>query len=70
MKANDLLRKLRRRATRLGLPHEEIEGKGSHLKIHHGGQTTVVPMHRGDIPHGTYRAILKQLGLTETNLED
>jgi hypothetical protein len=30
----------------------------------------VVPMHRGDIASATYRAILKQLGLTEQDLED
>ena len=70
MKADNLLRILRRRANRLGLRHEEIEGKGSHLKLRHGDRATVVPMHRGDIASGTYRAILKQLGLTEQDLED
>jgi predicted RNA binding protein YcfA (HicA-like mRNA interferase family) len=65
-----LIRILRRRATRLDLRHEEIEAKGSHLKLRHGPAQTVIPMHRGDLPSGTFRAILKQLGLTEDDLGD
>ena len=61
---------LRRRATRLGLRHEETQGKRSHLKLRHGAGATVIPMHRGDMPGGTYRAILRQPGLTEADLED
>ncbi len=70
MKSADLLALLRRRATRLGLRHEEVEGKGSHLKVRHGFAATVIPMHRRDLPTGTYRAILKQLGMTEADLEE
>ena len=65
----DLIRRLNRRATRLGIEHIETEAKGSHLKVRHGGRMTVVPMHRGDLPMGTYRSILTQLGLTERDLE-
>ncbi len=65
-----LLGLLRRRATRLGLRHEDAPGKGSHLKVRHGAGATVIPMHRGDMPAGTYRAILRQLGLTEADLEE
>jgi predicted RNA binding protein YcfA (HicA-like mRNA interferase family) len=65
-----LLGILRRRATRLGLQHEESAGKGSHPKVRHGSRATVIPMHRGDLPYGTYRAILRQLGLTERDLEN
>jgi predicted RNA binding protein YcfA (HicA-like mRNA interferase family) len=70
VKSAELLRILRRRATRLGLEHEEIGAKGSHVKVRHGGRVTVIPMHRTDIPTGTYRAILKQLGLTRSDLEE
>jgi predicted RNA binding protein YcfA (HicA-like mRNA interferase family) len=69
MRATDLLRRLRRRATRLGIEHEEVPGKGSHVKILHGGQRTVVPLHGGDLAIGTYRAILRALGLSEKDLE-
>jgi predicted RNA binding protein YcfA (HicA-like mRNA interferase family) len=50
--------------------HEESPGKGSHLKVRHGLRATVIPMQRGDLPNGTYRAILQQLGLTERDLEE
>lgn len=64
-----LLRLLRRRATRLKLRHKETKGKGGHVKVWHGDGRTVIPMHRGDMASGTYHAILKQLGLTEADLE-
>jgi predicted RNA binding protein YcfA (HicA-like mRNA interferase family) len=70
VKPVEFLALLRRRATRLGLRHEEADGKGSHLKVRHGPAATVIPMHRRDIATGTYRAILKQLGLTEADLEE
>jgi predicted RNA binding protein YcfA (HicA-like mRNA interferase family) len=70
MRAMELLRRLRRRATRLGLDHEESPGKGSHRKIRHGGRVSVVPIHGHDLARGTYRAILRQLGLTEEDLEE
>ena len=70
MRSNDLLRRLNRRATRLGVEHIETEAKGSHLKVRHNGRMAIVPMHGGDLPMGTYRSILKQLGLTKRDLED
>ena len=70
MRATELLARLRRRATRLDVRHEETDGKGSHLKVRHGALATVIPMHRGDMATGTYRAILKQLALTEVDLEE
>jgi predicted RNA binding protein YcfA (HicA-like mRNA interferase family) len=39
---------------------------GSHLVLRHpDGRQTYVAMHTSDIPTGTFRAILKQAGLTE-----
>ena len=39
---------------------------GSHVVLRHAdGRQTYVPMHTGDVPAGTFRAILKQAGLTE-----
>jgi len=43
MKSSELLRRLARRATRLGLAHEERPAKGGHRLILHDGRTTVVP---------------------------
>ena len=33
------------------------------------GRTTVIARHPGDMPAGTFRKILKDLGLTEADLE-
>ena len=39
---------------------------GSHLFLRHAdGRQTFVAMHRGDVPTGTFRKIVKQAGLTE-----
>ena len=60
----------RRGASRLGRRQEEAQGKGRHLKLRHGAGATVIPMHRGDMPAGTCRPILRQPALTEADLED
>lgn len=65
-----LLRAIRRLASRRGWSFAEREGKGSHLIVRLNGRSTTVPRHRGDLPAGTYRAILKQLQITETELEE
>ena len=38
---------------------------GSHVVRHADGRQTYVAMHPGDIPTGTFRAMLRQAGLTE-----
>ncbi len=48
----------------------EREGKGSHLVVRLNGCSTTLPRHHGDLPAGTYRAILKQLQITQADLED
>ena len=48
----------------------ERAGKGSHVVVTLDGRRSVVPQHRADLPAGTFRAILKQLGLTPTDLEE
>lgn len=68
MKSTDLLRRLNRLATRRGWDIEISEG-GSHTKVLLNGRGTVVPRHATDLPKGTFRAILKQLGLVQTDLE-
>ena len=36
-----------------------------HLKMHNSNanRTTIIPMHKGDLPKGTEQAILKETGL-------
>lgn len=64
------LRLIRRLATKRGWAMEEKPGKGSHMKVTLNGAMTIIPQHRSDLPTGTQRAILKQLGLTPDDLED
>ena len=60
MNANQVKRFLRK----LGATFEP--GKGGHLKVRLNGRASVLPMHGSkDIPQGTWRAILKQLGVKE-----
>ena len=44
---------------------------GSHVVLRHAdGRQTYVAIHPGDIPTGTFRAILKQSNLTEKEFAD
>jgi predicted RNA binding protein YcfA (HicA-like mRNA interferase family) len=50
---------------------EEVRQTGSHLFLRHAdGRLTFVAMHRGDIPQGTLRKILKQAHLTDEQFRD
>ena len=69
MRATDLLRRLRRLSRQRGWEFHERSGKGSHLVVSINGRKTVLPMHPGDMPEGTYRGILKALGLRPTDVE-
>jgi predicted RNA binding protein YcfA (HicA-like mRNA interferase family) len=44
--------------------------KGSHHYYQHpvSGKITVVPMHKMDLPKGTFYAILKQAGIDKTGI--
>ena len=46
---------------------EERRQRGSHLFLWHAKREAVatVPMHTGDLPRGTLRAIIRQAGLTD-----
>jgi YcfA-like protein. len=70
VRADDLIRAIERYATRNGVMYRAESGKGSHLKIWLGGCRSVVPIHRGDLPIGTYKGILRQLDISESDLKD
>jgi hypothetical protein len=69
MKPAELLRRINRFATRHGLPIEVSEG-GNHTKVRLNGLGTVIPRHAHDMKTGTFRGILKQIGLSPNDLED
>lgn len=68
MKPADLLRHLRRLATRRGRAIRVQEG-GSHTRITLNGRQTTVPRHPKDLGTGLFQAIRKQLGLSPEDLE-
>jgi predicted RNA binding protein YcfA (HicA-like mRNA interferase family) len=68
MKPVDLLRRLRRLATRRDWELRIAEGS-RHTKVTLNGRQTVVPRHPVDLPPGTLRAIMRQLGVSATDLE-
>jgi predicted RNA binding protein YcfA (HicA-like mRNA interferase family) len=69
VKAADLLRRLNRLATRRGWDIVETQAGGSHRKVRLNGRPTVIAMHPGDMPPGTLRKVLKDLGLSKDDLE-
>jgi mRNA interferase HicA len=68
MRPSELLRGVARLAGKRGLPVDIAEG-ANHTKLRLGNRRTVVPRHAADLKTGTFKAILKQLGLTENDLE-
>lgn len=63
-------KKVARRPERLGFRPLPRRGKGSHVVyVHPDGRRVVLPMHAGEVPYGLYKAILKQIGLTEEEFE-
>jgi mRNA interferase HicA len=64
MSKNEFLRRLRR----LGATIETSRGKGGHVGVELGGRRTFVPTGSGELPTGTMRAILRQLGLRPDEL--
>ncbi|MBV9118906.1 MAG: type II toxin-antitoxin system HicA family toxin [Acetobacteraceae bacterium] len=69
MKPPDLLRRLARLAARRGWVLEVSQGS-RHTKVRLNGRLATVPRHATDLPIGTLRAILKQLGVTVADLEE
>jgi hypothetical protein len=69
MKPANLLRILRRLATRRGWSFAVTEG-GRHTKVWLNGRFTTLPRHPVDLKTGLFRGILKDLNLTEADLEE
>lgn len=49
-----------------------ISQKGSHVKFRKFGSptlTVIIPANRKEMPHGTFRSILRQAGLKEEDFE-
>lgn len=68
MKPAELLRRLRRLATRRGLEINISQGK-NHTKVTLAGRRSVVGRHAADLKTGTLHGILRQLGVSPDDLE-
>jgi predicted RNA binding protein YcfA (HicA-like mRNA interferase family) len=70
MTGAELIRRLRKLARRAGTTFsvDLRRGKGSHAMVAYAGRRSTVPMHSGDLPRGTLRAILDQLGVGESEI--
>ena len=64
MTSAELLRKLRG----LGVAIERSRGKGGHVMLELHGRRSVMSTASGDMPNGTVRTILRQLGLRPEDL--
>ena len=62
-------RKIIRALERHGFKTDRINGS-HHVMIHPDGRSTTVPVHGGrDVPRGTLRGILRDVGLTVDQLD-
>lgn len=66
MKANELLRKLRR----LGATVNTKRGKGGHVQVRLGDKVQHVPTGSKDLKEPTLAGILKDLGLTRDDIRN
>jgi predicted RNA binding protein YcfA (HicA-like mRNA interferase family) len=63
-KAREVLARLQRAG------FEVKRQSGSHVVLRHrDGRQTYVAVHTGDVPSGTFRAILKQAGMTREEFD-
>ncbi len=45
--------------------------RGSHIMLRHrDGRTTVIPMHARDLPPGTFKGILDDIGISADDLRE
>ena len=70
MKGNEFIKRLRKLAKQQGLPFEwrPDMGKGSHGVIFFGDQSTIVRNPKGELKTGTFHAMLKRLGIRESDI--
>ena len=70
MRGNELIRRVHKYAKRNGIAFDwrPDRGKGSHGVLDLGDRRTVVRNPKDELRTGTYHAMIKQLGLTESDL--
>ncbi len=71
MKGSEFVRKIKSLAKQKGLVVriEKRRGKGSHCTLFYGKRFTIIRNLKDELKTGTYKAMLKQLGINEKMLE-
>jgi mRNA interferase HicA len=72
MRGAEFLRKIKALGVARGIPVrlEEKRGKGSHGILYFGDARTILQDVKRELPNGTFRAMLRQLGLTPKDFEE
>lgn len=70
MKGSEFIRKLKLLGHKLGVAVvlEQRRGKGSHSTLFFGKRFTIIRNLKDELKTGTYKAMLKQLGIDEKDL--
>lgn len=70
MKGSEFLRKIKKLSTKTKIRVELIQrrGKGSHSTLFYGDRFTIIRNLNDELKTGTYKAMLKQLGISEKDL--
>lgn len=67
MTGNEFIKRVKKlaKARSLEISIDKSRGKGSHITLYYGDKFTVVRNLKDEIKTGTYKAMLKQLGIKE-----
>ena len=72
MKEIDFTRKIKQLGKLRGVPCrvDKKRGKGSHVTFYFGNQRTIVRHPKDELKKGTFNTMLKQLNLTNQDIQD
>jgi mRNA interferase HicA len=72
VKGAEFLKKIKALGDRRGIPVSLIakRGKGSHATLYFGSARTILQDLKRELPNGTVRAMLRQLGLSPRDLDE
>ncbi len=70
MKGSEFVRKVKKLGSknRIEVSIKSNRGKGGHQTLIYGDKFTILPNLKDELKTGTYKAILKQLGIDERDL--
>ena len=71
MTGNEFIKRVKKlaKAKDLEVAIDKSRGKGSHITLYYGERYTVVRNPKDELKTGTYKAMLKQLGIKENEFK-